>query len=213
MANNLLESCIEQHGESARAYVDTAVVLGGMCLLPNFGFDPSVHDVIRDVLQSQNPSWSGIRDIKVFAKASRCTEFDKNVIELSKLEEMFNLGKQLYSEEIAEMEVYDQFGDYWTTSDMYRGSKEFDINEFSSWMYEIFLYVPDELYDEEAEDDHKKSKVDRLIEIVSPRLFSSSKSTISMYCTTEDNNENTSFAPYFFIGDTCVVIIAKRWIL
>jgi hypothetical protein len=111
------------------------------------------------------------------------------------------------------MEVYDQLGGYWSASEIYDGAKEFNIGEFSSWMYDIFLYVPDELYDDEAGDDNRKLIVDRLIEIVSPRLFSGSKATISMYCTTEDNNENTSFAPYFFIGDTCVAIIAKEWIL
>jgi hypothetical protein len=114
------------------------------------------------------------------------------------------------------MEVYDQLGGYWSASEIYSGAKEFNISEFSSWMYNIFVYEPDELYElygYEAEEDNRKLIVDRLIEIVSPRLFSGSKATISMYCTTEDNNENTSFAPYFFIGDTCVVIIAKEWIL
>jgi hypothetical protein len=76
---NLLDSCIEQHGEGARENINTAIALGEMCLLPNFGFDPSVQDVVSDLLQSQNPSYSGVRDIKIFAKASSLTKFDKDL--------------------------------------------------------------------------------------------------------------------------------------
>jgi hypothetical protein len=202
---NLLDSCIKQHGEGARAYIDTAIALGEMCLLPNFGFDPSVQDVIDDLLKGQDPSYSGIRDVKIFAKASICVEFDKDVIELHNIVEMFNVGKQFYPEEIAEMEVYDQLGDYWSASEIYRSAKEFDVSAFGAWMYEIFLRDPEDL--------DRRAKVGKLIEIVNPKLFSKSKQNISMYCMTEDNNENTSFAPYFFVGDRCLVIIAKRWIL
>jgi len=66
---------------------------------------------------------------------------------------------------------------------------------------------------EEPEDFDRKAKVVKLVEILNSKLFSSSNRNISMYCITEDNNENTSFAPYFFVGDSCVAIIAKRWIL
>jgi hypothetical protein len=204
------ESCINQHGEAARAYIDQAVALGEMCLLPNVGFEPELQDVISGLLEQQNPSESGVRDIKVFAKSSEFTAFDRSVIELNNVVKLFDFGKQLYPEEIARMEVYDQLDEYWNESKIYRRAKDIDTTEFRTWINGIFAEDPDE---DEPQSPDRRDKVARLVEILSPRLFSDSKRHISMYCTTEDNNENTSFAPYFFIGDSCLVIVAKRWIL
>jgi hypothetical protein len=206
----LLDSCIDQHGEGAKILTHTAIALGGMCLLPNFGFDSSLQDVINDLLQGQDPSFSGVRDVKVFAKSSSYTDFNKDLINLHAVVEMFELGKQLYPEEIAEMEVYNQLDEYWNESDIYCSAKEFNTDEFSSWMNSMFAENSEAA---EPVDIERKGKVIRLIDILAPKLFSSSERNISMYCTTEDNNENTSFAPYFFVGDKCLVIVAKRWIL
>ncbi len=83
--STLLDSCIEQHGESARTYIDIALKLGGMCLLPNVGFDSSLQGIIDDLLQSQDPERSGVRDVRVFAKSSSYAEFSKDTIELQAL--------------------------------------------------------------------------------------------------------------------------------
>jgi hypothetical protein len=207
---SLFESCISQHGETARAHINQAIALGEMCLLPNVGFDPELQDIIDGLLQQQNPSESGIRDIKVFAKSPRFTAFDRNVIQLPDVVKFFDFGKQLYAQEIAKMEVYDQLDEYWNESKIYRRAKDINLSEFNTWMNAIFAEDPDE---EEPLNPDRREKVSKLIGILSPHLFTDSKPHISMYCTTEDNNENTSFAPYFFIGDRGVVIIAKRWIL
>jgi hypothetical protein len=219
------ESCINQHGEAARANIDQAVALGEMCLLLNVGFEPELQEVISGLLEQQNPSESGVCDIKVFAKSPEFTAFDRNVIELNNVVKLFDFGKQLYPEDMAEMEVYDQLDEYWNESNIYRLAKDININQFRTWINEIFSENPDEwklsmhriIPENPAEDEpqspDRRDKVVRLVEILSLRLFSDSNRHISMYCTTEDNNENTSFAPYFFIGDSCLVIVAKRWIL
>ena len=34
---------------------------------------------------------------------------------------------------------------------------------------------------------------------------------IVWYRMVDDNNENCGFAPYIFVGDRCLIVVAKQW--
>jgi len=189
--------CIQQFGKTGEAYFNEAVFVGEMCLFPNFCHEPSTYEVVRkfvDRVNTQNLCWdSGRGDLKVFAKCSGYRSFDKGYIRTLDIVNLCNFGKYLYPEVGNILSIH-----YWDELDIYRRAECFSQDKFEEWI-----------------NSWLRNEVDFEIffETIIQRLFPKSNHQITFYSLVNDWNENTAFAPYILIGDSCILTLAERWVL
>ncbi|MEH2173382.1 hypothetical protein [Nostoc sp.] len=63
-----LKKLIQQHGETAKYYVNEAIEIGNTYIIPNFGFDVTMQNSL-DVILGRRKTWNhGVVDIRVFTK-------------------------------------------------------------------------------------------------------------------------------------------------
>ncbi|MEH2285620.1 MAG: hypothetical protein V7K90_30630 [Nostoc sp.] len=189
--------CIQQFGKTGEAYFNQAVFLGEMCLFTNFCHEPSTYEVVCkfvDSMNSQYKSWdSSIGDLFVFAKPSRYCSFDKGYIRTRDVVNLCDFGKYLYPEVGNILDTH-----YWDELDIYRRAEYFSQDKFEKFMNSRFRDEPD---------------LEIFFETIIQRLFPKSNHEITFYSLVNDMNENTAFAPYILIGDSCILTIAKRWVV
>ncbi|MGV0106702.1 hypothetical protein NSTCB13_05534 [Nostoc sp. DSM 114160] len=191
-----LSLCIRQFGEAARLHLDEAILLGEMCLLPNFCHEPNTYEVISAFVNSVNSRtlyWgrSSMGEITVFAKPIN-NSYDKDRISTLYIANLLKFSRRLYPE----MEHY-SFGKFWDELDVYRHSEFLNQDAFEMWMSN-FGHEPN---------------LEIFLKRIIPKMFGQPNQNISFYCLVNDENENTDFAPYIFIGNSCILTIARRWIL
>ncbi|MEH2209715.1 hypothetical protein [Nostoc sp.] len=189
--------CIQQFGKTGEAYLNQAVFLGEMCLFPNFCHEPRTYEVVCKFVNSVNSqykSWdSSIGDLFVFAKPSRYCSFDKGCIRTRNVVNLCDFGKYLYPEVGNILDTH-----YWDELDIYRRAEYFSQDKFEEFINSRFRNEPD-------------FKI--FFETIIQRMFHKSNHEITFYSLVNDRNENTAFAPYILIGDSCILTIAKRWVL
>nr|MDZ8005229.1 hypothetical protein [Nostoc sp. DedSLP05]MDZ8102507.1 hypothetical protein [Nostoc sp. DedSLP01] len=189
--------CIEQFGTTGEAYFNQAVFLGSMCLFPNFCQEPSTYKVVRkfvDTVNSQDKYWdSGIGDLKVFAKPSGYRSFDKGYIRTRDVVNLCEFGKYLYPDIGNILDT-----NYWDELDIYRRAECLSQDKFENLINFWF---------------RNQLNFEIFLETIIKRLFHKSNYEITFYSLLNDWNENTAFAPYILIGDSCVLTIVKKWVL
>ncbi|MEH1906356.1 MAG: hypothetical protein V7L05_09835 [Nostoc sp.] len=192
--------CIRQFGKTGEAYFNEAVFLGEMCLFPNFCHEPSTYEVVCkfvnsvNSMNSQYESWdSSGGNLFVFAKPSGYRHFDKGCIRTRNVVNLCDFGKDLYPEV---RNILDRH--YWDELDIYRRAEYFSQDKFEKFINYKFRNEPD-------------FKI--FFETIIQKLFLKSNHEITFYSLVNDMNENTAFAPYILIGDSCILTIAKRWVL
>ncbi|GAB1537542.1 hypothetical protein NUACC21_01870 [Scytonema sp. NUACC21] len=188
--------CTRQFGKAARLHLDEAILLGEMCLLPNFCHEPATYEVISAFVNSVNHQSlyrekGGMGGLTVFAKPINHS-YDKDKISTLRIANLLEFSGHLYPE----MRDY-SFGKYWDELDVYRRSEFLNQETFKTWIGG-FWHAPN---------------FQEFLKIIINKMFGSPNQNISFYCLVNDENENTDFAPYIFIGNSCILTIARRWIL
>ena len=125
---------------------------------------------------------------------------------------MFTAVKNLWPEDTQYLELDDH---YWDALTIYRQSKELSRRKFPAFFRGLFMR--DETYTERDPEQQfltRRTRVlNRLIPYLADHLFNENTPLISMFSLSDDNNENTAFAPYVFYGQQLVVLVGKKWIL
>ena len=197
-----LELCIRQYGQSSHRYADWGIIVGDVCLLPEFGFPSVLLETLDGVFKNGLVNeYARIRDLKLFAKPRGYCGFDKERISARMLVSMFELCRQFYPQEIRS-----PLGEYWDELDIYRRAEFLDSVAFSSLIRNMFGY---EGYPEG--DEERAEKVERFISAIRPELFRDASDKIMLYCMVDDGNENCGFAPYIFVGKGCFLVVAQGW--
>ena len=184
-----LEKLVQQHGETAKAYEDDALVIGSCYLIPNFGFPDSMQESLDSLLAPRKDWTEGIVDIRVFRKPSGYVLFDTDEETTEfELTDLLSFVCSFYPREYPHRD----FPEWWTQDHMLNLAETFDSIDFSVWMQ-------NSVGDEEDVD----------IFLQSLEAFLGEE--IIFYKMEDDGNENCGFAPYIFIGDECLILMARRW--
>ena len=88
----------------------------------------------------------------------------------------------------------------WDELDIYRHAEEISQDGFASWMNnQLLVGKPIESWQQE--------QLEVLLKAIAPLL----DQRIILDHMVDDNNHNCDFAPYIFIGDRCLIVVAKQW--
>jgi hypothetical protein len=166
----------------------------------------------REIFYGENAgSPPFVCDLKFFRKPT--TEVLNNeLISTKHLVELFHWVKSLYPEELA----YAEINEYWDELDLFRNTEMEDRSRFRA--YFSCLFLEPESYDaedpEEALLEEREQIIEHLLDFCQPLLFGDEPDyEVSLYCLTDDNNENTAYAPYVFVGKQMMMVALRRWIL
>ena len=133
-------------------------------------------------------------------------------VRVGNIKGLFTAVKNLWPEDTQYLELDDH---YWDALTIYRQSKELSRRKFPAFFRGLFMR--DETYiEQDPEQQFLKLRtrvLNRLIPYLADHLFNENTPLISMFSLSDDNNENTAFAPYVFYGQQVVVVVGKRWIL
>jgi hypothetical protein len=148
-------------------------------------------------------------DLLIFDKPSDNT-YAKFIVSEDGVKELFQFTKELYPTQLENASL----NEYWTTWEIFRNSKELNDKEFAKYFKSLFLNKSFYKKDEAAFVNRAKC-IEKIIEKIQVNLFrkDNNSATITLYITTDANNENTDFAPYIFVGATSIVVVLRRWIL
>ncbi|MEH2318756.1 hypothetical protein [Nostoc sp.] len=147
-----------------------------------------------DVLLGSRKTWNhGVVDIRVFTKPEDFTLFDGDE-ETTEIEiiDLLTLCRNLYPDDYD----YSYLSEWWTEEDMQGAAEVLEPLDFAIWMQDTFR--PDQS-EEESLTIWRKS--------VQPCLGEK----IIFYKMEDDDNSNWGFAPYLFIGDRCLIVVARCW--
>lgn len=188
-----LEKLIQQHGEAARLYENEAIQIGFIYIIPNFGFESTLQTTLESLVDHRRSWRHGVVDIRVFAKPKDCKLFDSDE-ETTEIEiiDLMQLCRSLYPRQY----FYRGLPEWWTQEDMLEKAEVMEPIDFAVWMENTFC--PDEL-EEEAFDTWLNS--------IKPWLGEE----IMFYKMEDDDDSNCGFAPYLFVGDRCLILVARRW--
>ncbi len=133
-------------------------------------------------------------------------------VRVGDIKALFTAVKNLWPEDTQYLELDDH---YWDALTIYRQSKELSRRRFPAFFRGLFMR--DETYTERDPEQQfltRRTRVlNRLIPYLADHLFNEHTPLISMFSLSDDNNENTAFAPYVFYGQQLVVVVGKKWIL
>ncbi|MFN3926558.1 MAG: hypothetical protein ACK4QL_04365 [Pseudanabaenaceae cyanobacterium] len=152
-----------------------------------------------------------IRDIKLFRKPPSAI-LNNDLISTKHLVELFYWVKDLYPEELQ----YAAIDEYWDELDLFRNSEMENQQEFRN--YVKYLFLEPEYYDEDDAEGYDLAQRERILNdllkfLEVPMFGFDPDYEVSLYCLTDDQNENTAFAPYVFVGHTGLLILLREWIL
>jgi hypothetical protein len=152
-----------------------------------------------------------VRDLKLFRKPDQ-NLLNNDVISTKHLVELFAWVKNLYPQELQ----YAEINEYWDELDLFRNSEMESEVEFNEYLSSLFL--ESESYDEGDETEallrEREQILEDLLDFLQVPMFGEDPHhEISMYCLTDDSNENTPFAPYVFVGKFCLLVVLREWIL
>ncbi|MEH1940809.1 MAG: hypothetical protein V7L01_11395 [Nostoc sp.] len=193
MCTEELKKLIQQHGEAAKSYANEAIQIGDTYIIPNFGFDAAMQNYL-DLLLGGRKTWNhGVVDIRVFTKPEdfRLFDCDEETTEIEIID-LLTLCRNLYPNDYH----YSQLPEWWTEEDMQNAAEVLDPLDFAIWMQDTFC--PDES-EEEALNIWLKSVQSWLGE------------GIIFYKMENDDDSNCGFAPYLFMGDRCLILVARCW--
>lgn len=125
---------------------------------------------------------------------------------------LFTAVKNLWPEDTQFLELDDH---YWDVLSIYRQSTELSRRRFPAYFRGLFMRAETYLERDSSQEflNRRTRVLNRLIPYLSDHLFSEHSPLVSMFNLSDDNNENTAFAPYVFYGQQVVVVVGKRWIL
>lgn len=188
-----LEKLIQHHGEAARLYENEAIQIGDIYIIPNFGFALTIQTSLESLVDHRR-SWNqGVVDIRVFVKPKDCKLFgsDEETTEIEYID-LMQLCRGLYPCQY----FYPGLPEWWTQEDMLAASEVMDSLDFAIWMEDKFC--PQEL---------EEGAFDTWLKLMKPWLGEE----IMFYKMEDDDDSNCGFAPYLFVGDRCLVLVARRW--
>jgi hypothetical protein len=214
---------------SVQALFPQALHLGNSCLLPNFGMAPPVLEAIATMLQAEfvagqrayGPGF--VRALQILA-GQVPPKFSRRWIRTNDFHTLMDFARLLYGDTYPRLADSLQFRDYWEPLDVFRTSRDIAQADFADWLRSLFLtsehygdrideeaYVPTETGNFQLQQ--RESTLLQLEAELRPKLFLSARTVASAYCLTNAQNENTPYAPYILIGDRCVIVILREWIL
>ncbi len=191
--------------------------LAGMELTEITDLPPELNAKIKTLLEREisygeaanSPPF--VRDIKLFRKPPS-EVLNNNLISTKHLVELFHWAKQLYPEELR----YAEINEFWDELDLFRNTELEDIARFRA--YFSCLFLEPESYDAEDPTEsllrEREEILTQFLDFVQPLLFGNDPDyEVSLYCLTDDNNENTAYAPYIFVGKQAMLVVLRQWIL
>ncbi|NES68532.1 MAG: hypothetical protein F6K24_26515 [Okeania sp. SIO2D1] len=224
-----LNICLSQHGSAAQDYIDRAILLNDeICLLPKFGFPPSIFEAIEKTLEVEK--WFGkkvfgrfVVNIQLFAKPATYTPTSKD-IDSGVVQFFFELGKQCLNSD----RYLNCFESSWyfpyEHEEGYILDQMKDISqfEFIEWFKAIFFtdrYDPRLTKKSSAKSTKSKSGKskhikaflkhrDLILAIIIPKLFGKQSDKVLLFPLNNGQyDEHYSFVPYVIIGQTCLMFI------
>jgi len=193
------------------------LILAGMQVAPITHLPPDLSQQMQVLLEREifygesagSPPF--VRDIKIFSKPTSGV-LNNDLISTKHLVELFHWVKALYPEELA----YAEINEFWDELDLFRNTEMEDRARFRA--YFSCLFLEPESYDPEDPSEALVSEraaiIEQLLDFCQPLLFGDEPDyEVSLYCLTDDNNENTAYAPYVFVGKRAILVVLRQWIL
>jgi hypothetical protein len=136
--------------------------------------------------------------------------YGKFLVSENGVKELFQFTKELYSTQLDNASL----NEYWTTWEIFRNTSELNFREFTKCFKSLFLDTS--FYKKEKTlVTNRTACIDKIMDKAHINLFGKNNpnATITLYITTNANNENTDFAPYIFVGATNIIVVLRHWIL
>lgn len=220
MAQDIVQTCSEQFGGVIVTQMSNLKMLGKNCLIKDYvtsrQFDQALMDefLTLDKEVGEN-SWDlhYLSDFRLFKIKYSYSYMYRSISEKG-LKELANFG-------INELGIYtedDIFGgDYWEYLDVLRDARQYNKDEFLSFMSDIVTPKEPELDEDATEETIAKAKrktqiYDQAMEQFANLMIGTNKS-VTIYPLLDNNNENVQDAQWIIIGDGYIVLMNKYWYL
>lgn len=194
LSESEMQGFLRLHGESARPYVDQVLRLGYLFIFPEPDISEETKTVLQDLIRSRYGASNYVADVKFFRK-HRNSAFQKDFVRRAEIESLFEFSKSFYPIEMQRLNL----GECWDELDIYRQAETFRQKDLKSWLEANLLGDP--------KNRIQQQKLGVFLRDMLPHLGEK----IFKYCTVDSGNENCDFAPYFFIGNTRIIMIARKW--
>ncbi|MGG6269432.1 hypothetical protein ACQ4M3_28285 [Leptolyngbya sp. AN03gr2] len=196
MNESEMQLFIREHGESASSFADQALRLGYIYIFPEPNFGVAEQAALRNLMRSRS-SWANyVADFKVFRKPMY-RGFSKNSIRRDEINFLFEFSKNAYPDSSMAWATLGETS--WDEIAIFRKAQAISHDDFRDWLANNLLT--------NLEDRSQQDELTVVLNAILPGLGNEAY----QYCMVDDNNENCDFAPYFFIGKTLVVMIARKW--
>jgi hypothetical protein len=192
--------------------------LGGFELPPHTFTNQNLQEELEAVLATERQIGEGLAGpgfvnyLEIYDRPENLGLMPYQYVRVGNVEELFNAVKNLWTEDAQYLELNDY---YWDALSIYRQSEQQTRRKFPAFFRNLFLKA-DAYMEQDPEGkalDARTRTLAKLIRYLSDHLFSDGDPTMSMFSLSDADNENTSFAPYVFYGNSVIVVVGKKWIL